>query len=646
MPKLGIMASPRCKTRLCTYIGRRMYNKYVDDALATVPPVDLLTPAEARKKGVTQMTGFYNFATKRIGLVVDESKPVKVEMVRLDGITVHEYGHDLFNVWPEGEDSIGHFLDNVFTDASNEQRIILEFPWGRDRLRKLRLALLQEYLAKPQMYRGDQEPFYNAAWLTLAAHTVLSVEKRKRGKPTALELLYRGKVNAAEVWAGIEAVIGPPDDVIKDKWLEAFQVAVSAWIERTADLMEARRKEFRALFPEPKQPPMPSIFDVGGHEGDGRGDGPLAPATKPGGKPKPPSEPKDGEGDDEAPPPIEIEVPKSIDDDEEAREDSTAPEDDDKAIQDEINALNRRAVKYCPTAPDTDQWGDGERVEPVDPAHAPDNNNRLGDVLSPAENPAGQLAAQLQLTQEPDVLEHDEYGRVDTRIIATEPDAEEPFLSRHADEENSALDSYMVMMLDTSSSTFSGTPTKWESIRHAGMVFHRACELSHSAYSLVTSRTLKLLAGYGFGLAPGATDLGDTNTWVPFKVDPVAAPGLIAHLKQAVDSGDNFDKTISITLEAMALRPEPAKGLIIVTDGGVNEEEMRKDLATAESNGIITIGVGLDLHECEQEAMLRIFGPERCVLATSNDFVGPLAQTVVAAVKLSQTFARHRLVYS
>lgn len=653
--RLGIMASPRAKKRLCSYIGERMYKRYVSDSYATPPQVKLWTPAQARAKGISQPTGWYDFERVEIGLVVDEQKPIREELTRLDAIDVHEFGHNLFNIWPEGEDSVGHFLDNVFTDASNEQRLILEFPWARERLRKGRLQILKLYLDKPSAYQGDQEPLYAAAWLTLAAHTVLAVEKRKRGKLTALENLYRGKANAAEVWPAIMDHLLPKEEkaqqqwlasfnLIKDKWEEAFQLAAEAWIVRLPQPQAELRKRFRALFPEPKRPPFPSLWSFGGdHKGDGRPGPPLAPADKPGGKVKP-SGPKSstedqGEGS-EAEPPITIEIPDSIggegDEDDDAKADSLPQEDNEDAITDEVNAINKSAEPYCPLSPRTDQWGSDEKIEPVDP----------NTLIAAATAPAGELAAQLQLTVQPDVVDYSERGRLDTRIIAVEPDAEDPFLTLSGENRSSTLDSYLMMMLDTSSSMNSNR--KWMAARLAGMVFHLGCQMAQIAHSLVTSRTLRILAGDGYKLNSGSTlpsawAKNDHSGYIPFTVEPERAPGLIANLGQAVASGDNYDVTIPIVLRMLKLRKEAALALIVVTDGGVNETQMISNLETARESGIITVGVGLDLSASEEAGMINLFGEDRAVLARSSDFVGPLAQTVVAAVDLSLTFARHRL---
>jgi hypothetical protein len=668
--RLGIMASPRAKARLCTYIGQRVFQKYVDDAYAVPPPVRLWTPQQARAKGVSQPTGWYDFERVEIGLVVDESKSLREELSRLDATDVHEFGHHLFNVWPEGEDSVGQFLDNVMTDASNEQRFILEFPWARNILRKGRLQLLKRYLENPELYQGDQEPLYNAAWLTLGAHTVLSVEKRAKGKLTALERLYRGKANAADVWPAVRTNLTPQDakkrqfwmdsfETIEDKWLEAFQFMIDGWILRLPEPQAEARRKFRALFPEPKRPPFPSLWSFGGdHVGDGRPGQPLAPASKPGGQPKPAGKsPKedgdeaDGKGGDgdkadqdggAEEPEITIDIPEEIgdggDEDDDARNDSLPAEDNQEAITEEVDALNRAAEPYCPLSPPVDQWGHGERVEPVDPQ----------SLVAQAQGAAGELAAQLQLTVEPDIVEHGERGRVDTHVIATEPDAEDPFLAMTGENVSSTLDSYLMMMLDTSDSMNDGGGHKWRAARLAGMVFHLGCQLARIPHTLVTSRTLRLLAGDGFRVSP-STQLhpkwarNDTDLWLPCAVEEARAPGLIANLEKAVDSGDNYDVTIPIVMRALALRQEAAKALLIVTDGGVYEEQMMANLETAREGGIITIGVGLDLGSGEEAGMIKIFGEDRVVLARSGNFVGPLAQTVVAAVELSLTYAQHRL---
>lgn len=668
--KLGIIDSPRCRKQLCSNIGVRLYRKWVSDPLAVPPTVKLMTATEARAKGHTQMTGFYNFETKGIGLIVNEDVPVRDEYKRLESTDVHEHGHHFFNEWPEGEDHITHFLHNVCTDGSNEQRFILEDAYARQKLRAGRWLRLQMYLDDPSKYRGDQEPLYNAAWLTLAAHTVLAVEKRKKGRPTALEQIYRGKLNAADVWPAIEAVIGEPDEVIRDKWLEAFQVMIEAWVVRMHEPQLELIKRFRSLFPEPQSPPPPLIWDFGGHEGEGQPGGPLVPTTEPGGTPKP-LPPKDDDeggdgGDDDAPPPpppgpaVEIELPTGddIDDDPEA-DAQTSDEDSADDVEDEVNALNEPAPRYCPLSPFKDDCGYAERIAP----DRPELLTAMGyltpdELVKDTEVDGGELAGQLLMMKNPSPLELITGSRVDTRIIAVEPDHEDPFLYEEEVLPSSTIGLFMGLLLDTSGSMAIGatgnplqpyyhSDKKWRAAQRAGAVFSRAAHLSQTAHFVCTSRTLRILSGEGFKIGEGGRRL-DPTTYEPFTLDPVRTPNLLAHIKQSVDdgSGDNYQVTMEIVLQMMALRKEPAKALVIVTDGGIGVEKMVEDLGRAEEQNIVTFGMGLDLAEAEQDQMRLIFPEERLVLATSDTFVGLLAQTVAAGMRQAIELAHYNSIYS
>lgn len=645
---LGIMSSPRARDRLTTYIGRRMFQRWVTDPMITLPPVELVTIAEARRRGVTQPTGWYNFETRSIGLVVDETKDHRSELIRLDATDVHEHAHWLFNEWPKDQDQHGRFLFNVFTDASNEQRVLLEDAWGRKLLRKGRRQRLQFYLDQPSAYRGDTEPLYNAAWLTLAAHTVLMCETRKNGKLTQLEKLYRGKLNAAEVWPAIEKIIGPPDPCIEKEWLDALHLAISAWIIRLTEPQAEFIRQFRALFPEPVKPPMPSIWDIGGEHGPGggNGNGPLCPATKAGGKIKPapsqpdssdpdtdddePGEPEDPEDPSDDSPPEVIDI--SGDGDEDLDDNSTPPtlqhsphDPTPQSIDDEIRDMNQPVPPFCPRAPVRDSQGMSETtIQPVDPSRA----------LTTARGPAGQLAAQLRITRAPRIQRHSIRGRIDTRVIAREPDAEKPFLQRSDEETNAMLGCYLLLKMDTSGSMNKGN--KRSAISHAGLVAHLACEMTKTSHSIVTSRTLRLLAGEGLTLRRG------TRFPEPFRVSGVRAHALLASLSSAGEAGayDDYDITCSIALKVVQQRAEPVKIMLIVTDGGISVESMQTLIVTAAHTGVLVFGVGLDLESEEQTLMRLIFGEQRVVLASSSNFVAPLARTIVAAVRLGQKLVK------
>lgn len=643
---LGIMSSPRARDRLTAYIGRRMFQRWVTDPMVTLPPVELVTIAEARRRGVTQPTGWYNFETRSIGLVVDETRDHRAELIRLDATDVHEHAHWLFNQWPKGQDQHGLFLFNVFTDASNEQRVLLEDAWGRKLLRKGRRQRLQFYLDEPSAYRGDTEPLYNAAWLTLAAHTVLMCETRKNGKLTQLEKLYRGKLNAAEVWPAIEKIIGPPDPCIENEWLEAFHLAISAWIIRLTEPQAEFIRQFRELFPEPVKPPMPSIWDIGGEHGPGGKNGtgqPLCPATKPGGKIKPaPSqpgasepethdaEPEDPEDPSNESPPEVIDI--SGDGDEDLDDNSKPPthqhsphEPTPQSIDDEIRDMNQPVPPFCPGAPIRDSQGMNEpTIQPVDPSRA----------LTTARGPAGQLAAQLRITRAPRIQRHAIRGRIDTRVIAREPDAEKPFLQRSDEEINAMLGCYLLLMMDTSGSMNVGK--KRPATTQAGLVTHLACEMTRTSHSIVTSRTLRLLAGEGLTIRRAG------RVPEPFKVSGVRAQALLTSLSTEGNGNayDDYDVTCSIALKVAEHRAEPVKIILIVTDGGISVESMQLLIATAGHAGVLVFGVGLDLESEEQTLMRQIFGDTRVVLASSDNFVAPLARTIVAAVRLGQKLVR------
>lgn len=115
--------------------------------------------------------------------------------------------------------------------------------------------------------------------------------------------------------------------------------------------------------------------------------------------------------------------------------------------------------------------------------------------------------------------------------------------------------------------------------------------------------------------------------------------------QQAIGSDDDLWRTTKIVLQMMALRREPAKALVVVTDGGIHVQQMIEDLGKAEEQGVVLFGMGLDLSPSEQEAMRSIFPEERLVLASSDNFVGQLAQVVEAGMRQAVELALYSAIY-
>lgn len=266
--KVTFLAIDKWREYLEYTIGRKLRDFFARNKGASIPPVTFYTPQQASAARLPQ-TGWYDYSEQRIGIVINPERNPKREWVWATLAVVHECLHWLFNHSPilvNVEKPLERRILNIFRDASNEQRGLLEFAWSRQIIRRGRRVILDEYFAAR---RGGQcctgSPVYEAANLTLVAHTLLAARGFR-----LLRHLYSGKATPMAIWAVLEPVVGPPPSAVADDWPQAFDLAVRAWKERNefdrADLV----REFIALFPHADavdQPPE-SPVDIGGHIGE------------------------------------------------------------------------------------------------------------------------------------------------------------------------------------------------------------------------------------------------------------------------------------------------------------------------------------------------------------------------------------------
>lgn len=562
-------------------IGRKLRDFFARNKGASIPPVTFYTPQQARAAKLPQ-TGWYDYSERRIGVVINPERNPKREWVWATLAVVHESLHWLFNHSPilvGIEKPLERHVMNIFRDASNEQRGLLEFAWSRHIIRRGRRVILDEYLAG--LPSGICSPVYEAANLTLVAHTLLA----SRGL-RLLRQLYDGKATPMAVWAVLEPVIGSPPASIANDWQQAFELAVRAWKERNefdrADLV----REFIALFPKPdtvEQPPD-SPVDIGGHIGEERpatGDPPGATSLPDQQKSRKSSDNKLGQegenskagasgnqqlegqpdssrdedgsqqgtsgqsekpdesgsnsaysdesraygrsdnepdkpassdttsrsgnsgGDDRssgqaakndssssqaerepdsAPLALDSDDPIYDDKADGIPEDGVDAQDDRHAVAADLKDLNREAETWVPgAAPDES----GDRIYPADSR----------DLVNRARSYAAELAAQLRISERPEIRGRSKRGRVLARVVARQPDAKAPFIHKQGVVKRFGPGAFVAVLVDSSGSMLAGS--KWPSAQLAAMAAHLACEQASVPHVILMSRTLKQLAGVG-----------------------------------------------------------------------------------------------------------------------------------------------------
>jgi hypothetical protein len=692
--KVTFLAIDKWREYLEYTIGRKLRERFARNKGASIPPVTFYTPQQARAARLPE-TGWYDYSERRIGIVINPERNPKREWVWATLAVVHECLHWLFNHSPILVDitqPLERHIMNIFRDASNEQRGLLEFAWSRHIIRRGRRVILDEYFAARtggQCSTGS--PVYEAAIFTLVAHTLLAA----RGFHL-LRQLYSGKAASMAVWAVLEPVIGPPPAAIANEWQQAFELAVRGWKERNefdrADLV----REFIALFPHSDaadQPPE-SPVDIGGHIGEETpvsGDPPGAASlpdqqnSRRGGRNEPGQDGENsrarGSGDDQSegeseaanentgetsisdavdhhsgeseqadnrsgdsdsdgqsegnssektsassgssnaapdegssesahggggefPMPLALD----LDDPDDANlsdgkfGDGANAQDDPRAIEADLKDLNREAECWVPgAAPDET----GDRVFPADPR----------DLINRARNYAAELATQLRISERPEIRGRSKRGRVLVRVVARHPDASDPFSQKKGVLKRFGPGSFIAVLLDSSGSMSNGS--KWPAAQLAAMAAHLACDQANVPHVILMSRTLKQLAGVG---------LASTRSKV-----------LIAGASHA-PSGDHYTVTLPKALKKIARRDEPVKIVVVITDGTpYNLQLLKQQVEQARKQGMIVVGVGLDLNAVEVSGMKVIFGDEDVVIAHSDtcgkdSFAATLGQTITAAV--------------
>ena len=699
--KVTFLAIDKWREYLEYTIGRKLRDFFARNKGASIPPVTFYTPQQARAARLPQ-TGWYDYSERRIGVVINPERNPKREWVWATLAIVHECLHWLFNHSPilvGIEKPLERHVMNIFRDASNEQRGLLEFAWSRHIIRRGRRVILDEYLAeRAGLPGGNCSPVYEAANLTLVAHTLLAARGLR-----LLRQLYDGKATPMALWGVLEPVIGSPPASIAQDWPQAFELAVRAWKERNefdrADLV----REFIALFPRPDavdQPPD-SPVDIGGHIGEEKpasGDPPGAASlpdqqqsrkgsdNKPGqegessragasGNQQPEGQPDSssdeegsqqgtsdqsdesgastegpsGSGDhggdsgeaektgsgkldggsegqsdssssdagrnaDSAPLALDPDDPLDARRSDGASEDGADEQDDRHAVAADLKDLNREAETWVPgAAPDES----GDRIYPADPR----------DLVNRARSYAAELAAQLRISERPEIRGRSKRGRALARVVARQPDAKNPFLQKQGVVKRFAPGAFVAVLVDSSGSMLAGS--KWPSAQLAAMAAHLACEQASVPHVILMSRTLKQLAGVG---------LASTRSKV-----------LIAGAGPAT-GGDHYTVTLPKALQKIAKRAETVKIVIVITDGMPhNLQLLKQQVEQARRRGMIVVGVGLDLNTVEATGMKIIFGAEDVVIARSSDgggkcFAATLGQTITAAVTRGKRSARYGAV--
>lgn len=602
---VGILSLKRCRKVLTYDIGAKAREQFCDDPFAELYPVNFTTPAAAAVQGLPP-TGWIDFDKREITIVVDDRMPYGKAWTLAQHTDVHEHLHWAWDISPHRlgvKSEAERFTLNIFLDACNEQRALLESYWASRKLAAGRRIRHADYMAIPPQRRHDQNELYAAGFLVLAAHTTLMTRGRK-----VLARIHSGSALDARaldrLWKQIARVVGPCPKHIEAKWMEAFAIAVSAWQSRDRQEIAKLARDFKALFPDPPANVLPIFcpLDVGGHVG-ARSDAPPGRGT-PAFVAAPP--PDSGDLD------LEPDQPDS----EEAG--------DAADVSKDVEAASEPAKDWGPGAPVGDPTSD-DNIQPADP-------HELVQLALPH---AASLREHLKLTQDAVVVEHSRRGRADAGIIARDEDHPTPFRASVGEEATLGPGVIIAGLIDTSGSMHPSGGGKWEPVRRAMMASHIAMQEAFVPHFIATSRRLKLVA------SPALSD--------------DQARALIAGMGPSRSGGDNFHRSIGVAIDqllrwtpaqinaafattvdnraAFLPRDEYIRVLIIVHDGQpCDAYTFRDEIQRARRSGIIVTGLGLDLDHDDAEGMLRLFGADDLVLAGSNDFAPKLGLTITAAV--------------
>lgn len=628
--KLSFNFLPHRREFLDTSIGTKLRDDFAYNSFVPLPKVRLFSPDEARAAGFdpNKGLGWFNFQSTEIGILVFNDRPPDEAWKMATGVTVHEHLHWLWSLSPVTvgcQNESDRFVMNVFTDAANEQRAMIESRWAQKYLRRTRQMLL------PKAWAGNvSEPLYRAGFFTLAVHTLLSVKggriMRRLHKSEAPETM------AKELWTLCERQFGQkmPESEM-ETWLKAFSLSLQAW---TADNDFTRfdiAQKFIALFPQPATEPPDNPLDMGGHMNDNceRTEGPsgstksgkpilsLKPGSKPNGNSdgsgagNPATDEKDGDkkpGDSSG----SKDKPEDGSDSKNGESDSLtplafdeapSPDAEEKAeldqISQELTELNKPS-KAIPGAIVTSLPGD--KVYPTDPR----------ELVKASQTDAAVLAERLRIVARPRGRTQDTRGRVVSRIVAFDPTAQKPFKNRVSAVKGFAPKVFVGFVGDTSGSM--RTAGKIEAARRAGMTVHLACVKEKVAHLIATSRTLEMLAGKGVSVEKGNA--------------------LIAGMRSHA-GGDNYINMLPQLINLVQKRPEEVKVLLVLTDGMPGAKHMLKPMIdNARAKGVIVIGIGLQLNKNEIAGMKEIFGDgsDQTVIATVSGFARLTAEVLSNAV--------------
>lgn len=642
MTKLSFNFLPHRREFLVTSIGTKLRDNFAYNSFTPLPKVRLFTPDEAKAAGFdpNRGLGWFNFQSSEIGILVFNDRPAHEAWQMATGVTVHEHLHWLWSLSPVTvgcQNESDRFIMNVFTDAANEQRAMIESRWAQKFLRRTRQMLL------PKAWAGDvREPLYRAGFFTLAVHTLLSVKGgrimrrlHKSNKPEAM---------AKELWSLCERAFGQkmPEGEM-ETWLKAFSLSLQAWTADSDFTRFAIAQEFIALFPQPAEPPPDNPLDMGGHMNDDceRKDGPsgstksgkpiqsLKPDSKQSGEPQktpvpgnPAPDDKDGDkkpGDssgstDKPEDGSDQKNGESKDEPESATlafDEAPAPDPEEKAeleqVAEEMIELNKPS-KAIPGAIVTNLPSD--KVYPTDPRQ----------LVKASHTDAASLAERLRIVARPRGRVQDTRGRVVSRIVAFDPTAQKPFKNRVSPVKGFSPKVFVGFVGDTSGSMRNAG--KMEAARRAAMTVHLACAKEKVAHWIATSRTLEMLAGKGVCVEKGNA--------------------LIAGMKSH-SGGDNYLNMLPQLINLVLKRPEEVKVLLVLTDGMPGGKQMLKPMIdNARKKGVIVIGIGLELNKNEVAGMKEIFGagPDQTVIGTTSGFARLTAEVLSNAVTRG---SRHRI---
>lgn len=627
--KVSFIVLKHRRTYLIQTIGGRLRDRFALDKYSALPPVTFYTPRTAALQGLPA-TGWYDFENRVIGMVVNPENNAAREWTWAVLLSVHEHLHWLWNYDPrivgiQGQQEM--FLFNIFADASNEQRAIIEDVWAGRLLKRGRTLILSESKAK----KGgvlSAAPLHDAAWLTLAAHTILAAKGH-----AMLKKLHAGRVMHDAVWQVLATLLQPSPQV-EPYWEKAWGLCCQIWRERNEFIKFDLIKEFQTLFPPVEEPAQPeqSDFDIGGHVGQDKMDG-----APPPGRPKSELTPQQGKGSNSS-------RSEKSEDDLGDKEGGGEPGDQSVKTNDAQNAHkgssdsdqgNDKTPLEFDSLDDSSESSSEENPKEVqqEMEEIKKSPDRLIPGISgdPIENPllqlspdeliyeatpyANELAQRLKAVNRPQFHRRDNKGSVIPRVIARVPDAENPFRNRSALSKSIGPGIFVNLMLDNSGSL--KEDEKFKAVQLAAMSANLALLREKVAHIIVTSKATTKLAGDGM-----RPERGFVN---------------IAGFSGSIRGGDNLSISLPQMIRTLLKRKETVKVLVVVSDGQPgNPPYLKHHIEEGRKAGLIIVGLGLELNRQEAQGMRDIFGVD-CVTVVRGErisvtFAALLGQAISAAI--------------